>query len=146
MINLVLNLLKNKIWPRYPSLKQFIKYSITGVLNTLTDFLVYFGLTRLFAWFAHYYLVANGISFTMAVTQSFFINKYWTFRFLDKKNLHFQYLKFFLVNIFTLTVNQLILYWLVDVLEVYDLYAKILLVISSVIINFTLIKFWVFKR
>ncbi|MBU1131451.1 GtrA family protein [Patescibacteria group bacterium] len=146
MIVLVLNFLKNRIWPKYPSLKQFIKYSFTGVLNTLTDFGVYFALTRIFSWFGHNYLAANAISFSLAVTQSFFINKYWTFQNLDNRNARFQYLKFFLVNIFTLGVNQLILYWLVDILGVYDLYAKVLLVISSVMINFTLVKFWVFKR
>lgn len=139
-------ILLEKIWQRFPTLKQFIKYSFVGVLNTITDFFIYFLLTRLIYWFNENYLVANAISFTCAVTQSFFINKNWTFQNKGDHNFHFQYLKFFLANAFTLLVNQLILYALVDWLNIFDLYAKILLIISSVILNFTIVKFWVFKK
>ena len=135
-----------KIWQRFPTLKQFIKYSFVGVLNTITDFFIYFLLTRLIYWFNENYLVANAISFTCAVTQSFFINKNWTFQYKSDNNFHFHYLKFFLANAFTLLVNQFILYSLVDWLNIFDLYAKVLLIISSVILNFTIVKFWVFKK
>lgn len=146
MIGLIINFIKRTVFGKYPSLKQFVKYSFVGVLNTLTDFLVYYALTRLFDWLAHYYLVANAISFCIAVTQSFFLNKFWTFQNLGKEKMRSQYLKFVIVNFFTLAVNQLIFYSLVDLFGVYDLYAKVVLIFSSVIINFSLVKLWVFKK
>jgi len=146
MIRLILNFLERTVFGKYPSFWQFVKYSFVGVLNTLTDFVVYYAITRLIAWFAHYYLIANAVSFSFAVTQSFFLNKFWTFQNLEKKKMYFQYLKFFIVNLFTLAVNQLIFYSLVDLLNTYDLYAKVILIFSSVLINFSLVKLWVFKK
>jgi len=146
MIKIVLSFLSNKIWPRYPSLKQFFKFGAVGVLNTATDFIVYFSLTRGINWFGHYYLVANAISFSIAVTQSFFINKYWTFQDTEKNNASFQYFKFFLANVLTLSINQLILYLLVDGFGIYDLFGKILIIVTYTAMNFTLFKFWVFKK
>lgn len=146
MINLVINFLEKTIWSKYPSFKQFVKYAFVGVLNTITDFLVYVVLTRAVYWFAHYYLVANMFSFVIAVTQSFFLNKFWTFQDKEKNHASFQYIKFVFINFITLAVNQLIFYLLVDRLNVYDLFAKIVLIFSSVMINFALMKYWVFKK
>lgn len=146
MIKSILGYLTDKIWPKYPSLKQFIKYGFAGILNTLTDFVVYFAVTRLSDWFAEFYLLANAISFCAAVTQSFFINKYWTFRNSDRNKSAFQYFKFFLANLLTLLINQLILYMLVDGLGLHDLFGKVLIIITYVMMNFALFKYWVFKK
>lgn len=144
MLKLILSV-ANRVFNKIPSLKQFIKFALVGFSNTITDFIVYYLLTRLIFWFGHYYLVANMISFTVAVTQSFFINKRWTFRQTGNDNFRRQYVKFFLVNLLALSVNQFLFYLLVETAQLHDLFAKVLLVISNVLINFTLAKFWVFK-
>ncbi|OGY89707.1 MAG: hypothetical protein A2927_00105 [Candidatus Komeilibacteria bacterium RIFCSPLOWO2_01_FULL_45_10] len=139
-------LISQRILNRFPVLKQFIRFSLVGVISTLIDFLVYFGLTRLIVWFGHYYLVANAISFTLAVINSFILNRHWTFADGSDRKLHFKFIKFFIVNFFTLIVVELSLYYLVEHLLIYDLFAKILVLLISVISNFCLIKFWVFKK
>jgi glycosyltransferase involved in cell wall biosynthesis len=60
--------------------RQLVKYSIIGIINTFLDWGVYLGLTRIFAYFIQHYLFAKGISFCVAVTNSYFWNRYWTFR------------------------------------------------------------------
>ena len=54
----------------------FIRYSLTGVLNTLVHWLVFFTGFNLF----HFnQACANAAAFACAVTVSFFINARWTF-------------------------------------------------------------------
>lgn len=138
-------LIGQRLLGRFPVLKQFIKFSLVGVINTLIDFLIYLGLTRLIFWFSHYYLVANAISFSLAVINSFILNRYWTFQESQKVDLHFKFIKFFAVNLLTLIIVELSLYYLVAHLLVYDLLAKMVVILISVVLNFCLSKFWVFR-
>jgi len=150
MNNLIL-LLKNLIFrtPLFsklfnlPSFGQFIRFSVVGLINTLIDFLVYFGLTRAISWFGEYYLAANALSFVAASTNSFFLNKNWTFG--NQKKDRGQYFKFIAVVAFTLLLSEVVLFFLVNRLGIYDLFAKILVLIVSVVSNFFLSKFMVFK-
>ena len=131
---------------KFPSLKQFVKFSFVGVINTSIDFVIYLALTRLIYWFAVYYLVANAISFSLAVTNSFILNKRWTFKDLNKEQLHLKYFKFFLVNIFSLIIVEILLFLLVNKFGIYDLFAKVIVLLYYVVSNFLLSKFWVFKK
>jgi putative flippase GtrA len=146
MIEKILKYFIKKYLFRFPSLVQFIKFSLVGVLNTLVDFFVYLALTRTVGWFEENYLVANAISFGLAVTNSFFINKKWTFRDENKKGLAKKYLKFFISSLIALTAVELSMYLLVGVWGVYDLYAKFMVVVVSVGFGFGLSKLWVFRK
>ena len=134
-----------KTFLKFPSLGQFVKFSLVGILNTFLDFSIYIFLTRLIPWFGINYLFANGLSFIVAATNSFFLNKYWTFGNASKNQMFFQYAKFFLVSLFTLIIVELFLYLLVNYLGFYDLFAKILVLIISVVSNFFLNKTLVFR-
>src|SRR3990167_6836118 len=59
--------------------KQIIKFGIVGVINTIIDFGLLNLLVAIFDWAV---LWANTVSFSVAVLNSFFFNKYWisTFR------------------------------------------------------------------
>ncbi len=144
---LIKNFLSNrwivKSFLKFPSFRQFIKFSLVGILNTLIDFLIYFALTRVFPWFLENYLLANAIAFIVAATNSFYLNKRWTFN--NKAKATFQYIKFLAVSVFTLALVEISLYFLVTQLGIFDIYAKIIVLILSVISNFFLNKFLVFK-
>ncbi|HLD27310.1 MAG TPA: GtrA family protein [Patescibacteria group bacterium] len=146
MIEKILAYVIKKYLFRFPSLVQFIKFSLVGALNTLVDLFVYLALTRLLAWFGENYLVANAVSFSLAVTNSFFINRKWTFRDEDKKKLGKKYLKFFVSSLVALAAVELAMYLLVGVLGVYDVYAKFMVVVVSVGFSFSLSKLWVFRK
>lgn len=128
-----------------PVIKQLMKFSIVGALNTGIDFIIYLLLTRLSHFWQTHYLWAAGISFSVAVINSYILNKTWTFR--DKsKEIHLQFPKFFLISLVALALNELILYFLVGHLKIYDLLAKIIAVILVTFWNFTMNKIWTFKN
>lgn len=133
-------------WPfsllRRPGMRQFVKFGFVGASNTLLDFGIYASLTRLTEFFSHHLLTANAISFTVAVSNSYFLNKHWTFRDTGRKY-HIQFAKFFLSNCVALGINELILFALVSV-GVYDILAKALAICVSLFWNFFINKYWVF--
>lgn len=61
-------------------LRQFIRFVVTGVLNTAIDFFVLYLLIRLSRYSTGvYYSVFKGMSFTLATVNSYLLNKFWTF-------------------------------------------------------------------
>ena len=126
---------------KYPSIKQFIKFGLIGLLNTFIDLIAYVFFTRVLFW---HYLVAALLAFVIAATSSFILNSYWTFVIQDK--LKERYLKFFLVALGGLMWTELFLYILVDKFFWFDLWAKILIVLVVVNWNFFLQKYWTFKK
>jgi putative flippase GtrA len=125
--------------------RQLVKYSIIGIINTFLDWGVYLGLTRIFAYFIQHYLFAKGISFCVAVTNSYFWNRYWTFRSKRKEILR-QYVKFFLSQGILLVINVGIMYLAVSILHLRDLIGLVLTSLVSMAFGFLISKFWVFKE
>lgn len=128
---------------RYPTVKQVIKFGFVGSFVTSLDFVIYFSLTRLFDWWGEHFLVANGVSFLIALSTSFFLNKLWTFR-NDHRAYRKQSIKFFISNLIALTGTQSILYLLVTVVGITDVIAKPFAVSVVVFWNFFSYKYWVF--
>lgn len=122
--------------------KHFIKFSIVGFFSTLIDMSFYLFFERILSI---YYLYAAGLSFIIAATFSFYINRFWTFR-IDHGNKTNQYFKFLLVATGGLVLTEFILYILVDKYEFYDVLAKAIAIIVVVNWNFILQKYWAFKK
>ena len=60
------------------------KFIIVGTINTVVDFgilnlLVFFGYTASFIFFGQNFLIANAVSFGIAVINSFILNQVWVF-------------------------------------------------------------------
>jgi putative flippase GtrA len=60
----------------HPVAVQFVKFGIVGVSNTLLTFLVY---TLLLKVFDVWYIAASAIGFIVGTTNSFLLNRKWTF-------------------------------------------------------------------
>jgi len=123
--------------------RQFIKFGIVGVGNTTVDFLVYILLTRYLGLF---YLIANAISFIIAATLSFTINKFWTFRDGRRHVIKGQYAKFLLVSTIGAFLAEGTLFLFVHYLSIHDLFAKLLVVGVIVFWNFFANKYWTFRQ
>ncbi|PIS42880.1 MAG: GtrA family protein [Candidatus Kerfeldbacteria bacterium CG08_land_8_20_14_0_20_40_16] len=125
-------------------IKEIVKFALVGGFNTILDFSVYIILTRFWEFWQKNYLLANFVSFSIAATSSYILNKTWTFR--DKnKRIYIQYPKFILVSVIGLLINETVLYILVTHLVIYDLLAKICAVGIAMFWNFSANKFWTFK-
>jgi len=121
--------------------RQFVKFCLVGLANTIIDYAVYLFFSRLLGW---YFLLANIIAILAAMTFSFFANKHWTFRNKDKQ-IKSQYLKFAAVNGVYFLLNNLIVFSLVHYLATYDLLAKIIAIAIGLLWNFLANKFWTFR-
>lgn len=124
-----------------PGLAQFIKFSLVGASNTVIDFGTYLFFTRLLAL---HYLPANTLSFTLAATWSYTMNRLWTFR--DRSSrIRVQYFKFLFVSLIGLGLVSLLLFFFVEVLGFHDLVAKALAVVIVLVWNFSANRYWTFR-
>jgi putative flippase GtrA len=135
-------------WPmvllRKPHMQQFIKFCLVGAANTAVDFTIYIALTRFIPFFGAHILTANAISFTVAVSNSYVLNRRWTFR--DTHSVAvIQFPKFILSNLVALGINELILYALVHSAEVNDILAKACAISISLFWNFFINKYLIFR-
>lgn len=124
-----------------PGLRQFVKFSLVGGVNTATSTAVYLSLTRLVDISP---LVANALAFIVAVTISFIFNKRWTFRDVGRDHAR-QYSKFFFISGLGLGWSELIIWWLHHLLGWPDLVAFFTAVVVVVGWNFTLNRWWTFR-
>jgi putative flippase GtrA len=123
---------------------QLMRFGTVGGAHTVLDAGIYFVLTRNVSFFAAHYLYAAAISFFICSLSSFFWNKHWTFKHRVQFH-HKQLLRFYMVGIVALVLNQLILWQLVR-FELFDLIAKVIASVSAGVCNFLMQKFWAFAH
>ena len=86
--------------------KQFSKFAVVGVINTLINLVVLFVFTE---YLGLYYIYSAIIAFLFAVTNSFILNTLWTF----KKNIKHKYMQCILqqyyVELHTLFISSKLL-------------------------------------
>lgn len=121
---------------------QFVRFCIVGIFNTIIDYGVYLFFSRIMGLF---FLYANILAILVAMTFSFFVNKYWTFNNFEKK-IKSQYAKFFLIGIVYFVLYNLIFYISVNNFQIYDLWAKVIAIAIGLFWNFIANKYWTFKK
>ena len=122
---------------------QFFKFAIVGVSNTLIAYMVYVILVKL----GFYYLLASVISFLVSVINAYYWNNKYVFQ--SETNT-----PWFIVLIRTiiayagtgLILNNVLLYFWVDVLNIASLLAPIINIFITTPINFLVNKYWAFKK
>lgn len=123
---------------------QFIKFGIVGLSNTLVNYIFY----SIFVFFAMPYLLANFLSFTISVFNSFF----WNNRYVFKEEVEGQrswwktflksYLSYSITGIF---LTSALLWLWVSVCGISEYLAWIINIPICVPINFLLNKLWAYK-
>jgi putative flippase GtrA len=85
--------------------KRFVKFAMVGALGSVTDFLI---LNVLIQMFGASLFVANTFSFTAAVMQNFALNRRWTFPESREREAGGQLLRFAVVSLLGLAINQVV--------------------------------------
>jgi len=121
---------------------QFVKFGFVGALSTVIDWGIYFALTRL----CHInYIPAKMISFSVAVMNSYLLNRVWTFQI--QKNASFkEFIKFIMIALIGLSLNTLIMFIVVDKIKLIDIWGLVIATVIVVFWNFSSSRFWVFKE
>lgn len=138
---------------------QFIKFNIVGVINSLIDFVVYWLLNRFFGWT----YIAQVISYSCGMTNSYLMNSNWTFKESRSRSFR-EVLGFVLVNLTSLLVSLGGIWFFQNVAGVTnawaeaalpkalyavingDMLAKLFATVLSVIVNYLGNKWFVFKK
>lgn len=132
-------------------MKQFIKFSIIGVSNTLISYGIYMFCLLIFQKWNLLpeidYFVGSVIAFLLSVLWSFYWNDRLTFenktgeRRVKWKVLIKTYLSY---SVTGLILNNIFLYLWVDMMDISKNIAPIINLMITVPLNFILNKFWVF--
>ncbi|MBI5742723.1 MAG: GtrA family protein [Candidatus Niyogibacteria bacterium] len=141
-----------KIFANVLWILQFAKFALTGAMNTVLDAGILNLLSYLTGIYAGGWIVAlNSISFIVAVTNSYFWNKHWTFARADGAKA-VEYLEFIGVAFVGLLLSNGIVYAVTTYIPTDGLtpamvenIAKIIATAIVMFWNFTGFKFFVFK-
>lgn len=85
--------------------KRFIKFAMVGAAGSITDFTV---LNLLIQLAGASLILANTVSFIVAVVQNFMLNRRWTFPESRERHASGQLAQFAVVSIVGLSLNQLV--------------------------------------
>lgn len=142
MPNLLSTILEHPLIAHRPHLRQFLKFSVVGVISTLLDY----GVFALLSSLIHVpYLLANILSFSLAVMNSYYLNRRWTYR-SQHPNWKGEGLKYLIVYIIGLGISEFILFVLVDRWQIHQLLAKAVSVCLVIFWNYSGTRFWAFRH
>lgn len=93
-------------------------------------------------------LIANLISWVLAVVFAFFTNRVWVFQGKtdSAKSFGIQMLNFFCGRLTTLAVEELIILVFITIFEFNSILIKTLAQIIVIVLNYIISKFWVFRK
>ncbi|MEG3070842.1 MAG: GtrA family protein [Peptococcaceae bacterium] len=125
---------------------QLLKFAAVGFVNTFIDWGIYLIVLKSFpAESVLFYTIAKGFSYFCGIINSFFLNKFWTF----KANLHGnkgnRFIKFILVNLVGLGINSVSIYVFLN-MEIKQAIALFSATFITFLFNFILNKLWVFRK
>jgi putative flippase GtrA len=118
---------------------QFFKFCLVGAVNTSVDLAVFIFLT---AWSVPM-ILAQGISYTCGLLNSFFMNRAWTFK--RRGQLAGQFARFLALNVVTLTLTYGLLVLFHYYMAWSTLASKFVATGVGLVLNFTGSRLWVFS-
>lgn len=123
---------------------QFVKFSVVGLIGIVVNLAV---LLLLVEKAGLWYMPAAILAFCAAVTSNFVLNKVWTFKDRSTRPGHVVggYMKFVIVSVAGLCLNLIVLYMLVEFLDLWYLFAQLLAILSASVLNFVGSKALVFN-
>ena len=120
---------------------QILKFGIVGVIATIIDFAVLYLLTE----FLHvHYLISSIISFTVSVIFNYILSIKWVFE-VNHKQTKKDFVIFVVLSVIGLGINSLIMYLLVDKLNIHYMFTKVFATGVVMVYNFITRKIFIEK-
>ena len=124
-------------------LKEFLKAQLSAFVGGMSDLAIYSFCYKIVALSAPF---SNVISGSLGAVVNFVINRYWSFD-NTQTSIGSQLWKFIIVVVGSITLKSIGIHYFVDVFKWHFLLSKLLVeIVVSLGFNFTLQKFWVFKK
>lgn len=118
---------------------QFVKFGLTGVMNTLVDYTVFLMLSYLSV---NIYL-SQVVAYSCGMLNSYVVNRSWTFK-SRKSFFSVQMLRFVVVNLSLLVISLGVL-WLGSQLGYNKFISKLGATAVTLVVGFIVNRFWVFN-
>lgn len=122
-------------------LLPYIKFVISGGSAAVVNIGLLFVLTH---FGGVHYLLSSVMSFCAAFFVSFLLQKFWTFKNMQKEAMHWQMAAFLLVSLINLGINTTLMYVLVEFFRVWYLAAAVISGLLLAIVSFFIYKYIIF--
>lgn len=119
---------------------RFIKFGVTGVINTLVDYVVFWVLLYLGV---NQYL-SQTVSYSCGMLNSYILNRSWTFN-SKKRFFSRQMLRFIIANLLLLLLSIGVLWLINGRMGFSKLVAKLCATAVTMVAGFAVNRLWVFK-
>lgn len=125
--------------------REMVRYLVIGVLSTVVNYVVYVGATRLFHVDE---LTSNWIAWIAAVVFAYVTNKLYVFEshVHGFRPLMLEIFNFMAARVFSLVMEQALMWLLVKQMGLYDLACKLGVNVLVVIVNYIFSKFFIFRK
>jgi len=120
--------------------KQFLKFGIVGISNTLLSLTIYY----ILVYFCVNYLLANVIAFVVSVLNAYYWNSRFVFK-QNKENKIKRLVKVYISYGVTFLIGQGLLYLMVNLIGISKFVAPVINLVVTIPLNFILNKFWAFR-
>lgn len=121
---------------------QFMRFALTGILNTLVHMAVFMLLYRLAGMPV---LAASALGYAAGVINSFVINRRWTFG-VRGDGATTEFAKFLVVNLVSMTINLVLLQLLVDRHAMNPELAQVIAIAAALVVNYSGNRWWTFRQ
>jgi len=137
-----LSRLSNKIFSK-SFILEFSKFAIVGAVGTVVNLSILFLLTDIFKI---YYLISEVIAFLISVLNNYILNKIWTFKEEIKEKVVKKFVQYSIVSVISLAVNIIILFVLVEYFSIWYIFAEVIAIAASFLVNYIGNKLWTFRE
>lgn len=114
-------------------INQLLKFGLVGGIAFLIDYGLLFICTE---WFGIYYFISSIISFSVSVIFNYVASVLWVFDVDQEKSKTKNFIIFIALSIVGLGINQIIMYYGVEVLNLYYMLIKLIATFIVMIFNF----------
>ena len=134
-----------KLIELYKKYSEIINYLIVGVLTTLVSIVIYAVFTKVF----HVnYMISNVISWIGSVSFAYVTNKVFVFKSKCDNDMDvlIEIYQFFKYRVFSFIIDILLMYLFVELVNIDDMIAKIIVQVIVIVLNYVFSKLFVFKK
>jgi putative flippase GtrA len=124
-------------WSVFEDLTKFVKFGVVGISNALISFIVY----CILIFMNTNYIIANTIGFIVSVFNAY----YWNKKYVFKKDPPGAIIKVFIVYGLTFVLNTILLFFMVNNLDISSYIAPIIILCLITPINYLFNKLWALK-
>ncbi len=123
-------------------IKQIFKFGIVGGICFLIDYIILFICTDIFNI---YYLISSIISFTISTIFNYILSVKWVFNVKRQNEKKKNFIIFVTFSVIGLILNQIIMWFGVEILSIYYMITKIISTIIVMVFNFITRKIFLEK-